>query len=161
MNTKQIWQALSQNEITYEYFNGVFPKDSLSYIKDKPKLIICNTDPSYKSGEHWIAFFFDESDGVDFFDSLGRKMDYYGNDFVNFASQFASKYNWSTVRTQPKGSNLCGQYCLFFAYKRCKGEKLESIITSMESSEDVIKFVNDKFKICQSDSCLFQCCTDL
>ena len=68
MNTKQIWQALTCNTKTEPYFDGVFPINELKNIKDKPELIICNTDPSNKPGQHWVLFFF-HNDTVDFFDS--------------------------------------------------------------------------------------------
>ena len=76
MNTKQIWQALTCNTKTEPYFDGVFSIDMLQKIKNKPKLIICNTDPSTKPGKHWVLFFF-HNDTVDFFDSLGNDMNYY------------------------------------------------------------------------------------
>lgn len=157
MNTKQLWQALTENTITEPYFDGIFPIDALSDIKSKPRLIICNTDPSDQPGEHWVLFFF-EGDNVDFFDSLGKKMNVYGDDFSNFAGRFCSHYNWTPIQTQPKGSSLCGHYCLYYAYKRCKGEKMDSIIPSMKSVQNVLKVVSDQFNICKSDSCKFQCC---
>ena len=139
MNTKQIWQALTSNSQTEPYFDGVFPIDQLKEIKTKPELIICNTDPSNKPGRHWVLFFF-YNDTVDFFDSLGNSMEYYDDDdkFVNFAKKFCSKFQMSLVRTQPKNTSLCGQYCLYFAYKRCNGENMDDIIKSMVSPDHVL-----------------------
>ena len=136
MNTKQIWQALTCNTKTEPYFDGVFPINELKNIKDKPELIICNTDPSNKPGQHWVLFFF-HNDTVDFFDSLGKNMEYYGEEFINFAKRFSSKFQISLMRTQPKNTSLCGQYCLYFAYKRCTGEKMDNIIKSMVSPDHV------------------------
>ena len=48
MNTKQLWNALINNKVTEPFFDGIFPRDMLEIIENKPKLIICNTDPSYK-----------------------------------------------------------------------------------------------------------------
>ena len=158
MNTKQLWYALTENPITESYFDGVFPIDALAHIKNKPDMIICNTDPSYKPGEHWVLFFFNDDKSVDFFDSLGKTIKFYGLEFESFASKFANEYRRSTQRIQPFGSKLCGQYCLYYAYKRCKGESMESIIGSIKSSDDVINFVNKNFKVCKSNSCHFQCC---
>ena len=77
MNTKQLWNALSLNPVTNKYFDGIYSSDTLNEIREKPSLIICNTDPSDKPGEHWVLFFFSEN-SVDFFDSLGRDiMDLY------------------------------------------------------------------------------------
>ena len=71
----------------------------LHKIKNKPKLIICNTDPSTKPGKHWVLFFF-HNDTVDFFDSLGNDMEYYGDEFIIFAKTFSSKYQISLIQTQ-------------------------------------------------------------
>ena len=106
MNTKQIWQALTCNTKTEPYFDGVFPINELKNIIDKPELIICNTDPSNKPGQHLVLFFF-HNDIVDFFDSLGKNMEYYGEEFVNFAKRFSSKFQISLMRTQPKNISLC------------------------------------------------------
>ena len=57
MNTKQLWCALTMNHYTNPYFDGIYSIDALKNIKDKPELIICNTDPSDKPGEHWVLFF--------------------------------------------------------------------------------------------------------
>ena len=82
MNTKQLWNALCLYPITNKYFDGIFSSDTLKEISEKPVLIICNTDPSNKPGEHWVIFFFREN-SVDFFDSLGRDIKYYGSIFTD------------------------------------------------------------------------------
>ena len=56
LNTKDIWQALTSNNVTEPFFDGVFPLDGLKSIKHKPEPI-CNTDPSDKPGRHWLLFF--------------------------------------------------------------------------------------------------------
>ena len=83
MNTKQLWIALTLNPKTNFYFDGIFSIDTLKDIKEKPSLIICNTDPSDEPGKHWVLFFFSE-DSVDFYDSLGRDITYYGSEFIDF-----------------------------------------------------------------------------
>lgn len=162
MNTKQIWQALTCNTKTEPYFDGVFPIDVLHEIKNKPELIICNTDPSNKPGKHWVLFFFHNDNSVDFFDSLGKDMDHYGHQFVDFAKRFSSKFQTSLVRTQPRNTSFCGQYCLYFAHKRCSGHSMSHIIQSMKSPEHVLNFVRNNFKYCDDSKCeQFQNCTKL
>ena len=106
-----------------------------------------------------VIFF--HNDTVDFFDSLGKNMEYYGEEFVNFAKRFSSKFQISLMRTQPKNTSLCGQYCLYFAYKRCTGEEMDNIIKSMVSPDHVLCFVNSNFKFCKnSGNCThFQTCS--
>ena len=59
--SQNIKKMSSLNPITNKYFDGVYSSDTLKEIKEKPNLIICNTDPSNKPGEHWVLFFFSEN----------------------------------------------------------------------------------------------------
>ena len=146
MNTKQLWRSLTYNIFTNPYFDGVYSIDTLKNIKQKPKLIICNTDPSNKPGKHWVLFFFDSKNSVDFYDSLGRDVSYYGPEFVNFIKKFALYLTSSCIRTQSINSSLCGEYCLFYAYKKCKNNyDMEVIIKQMNLESYVLSFVKDKF----------------
>jgi hypothetical protein len=52
MNTKEIDQFIRGDKAGRGIFQGVFSVDTLP---DKPRLLICNTDPSIKPGSHWIA----------------------------------------------------------------------------------------------------------
>ena len=87
MNTKQLWNALTLNPVTNNNFDG---------IKEKPTLIVCNTDPSDKAGEHWVLFFFHDNT-VDFYDSLTHDIAYYGSEFIYFVKRFANNFK-HTVR---------------------------------------------------------------
>ena len=158
MNTKQIWQALSRNKFTNEYFDGVFPHDLLSHIKVKPKLIICNTHSSKEPGEHWLLFFFDNKT-VEFYDSLGKDISDYNLSFYNFLHTYVEDYEKSLIRTQPVNSSLCGEYCLFYAYYRCKGIRMKDIINKMLKNDNVSEFVSKHFNFCSQSVCpaLQQC----
>lgn len=161
MNTKQLYKALIQNEITEPFFDGIYPRDLLVDITSKPNLIICNTDTSDKKGEHWLLFFFNKDKSVDFFDSLGKNIYSYGKEIVNFAKTYAVSFNESTDRMQPFNSSLCGHYCLFYAYYKCKGYNMKNILKKMSSADKVKKFVYKKYNICNSSSCkLLQTCVD-
>ena len=52
---------------------GIFPRDMLTIIENEPKLIICNTDPLFKKGEHWVLFYYDKN-VAEFYDPLGKKI---------------------------------------------------------------------------------------
>ena len=91
MNTKQLWTALTLNPKTNFYFDGIISIDTLKEIKEKPDLIICNTDPSDQPGEHWVLFFLNEN-SVDFYDSLGCDITYYGSEFINFIKNYTSNF---------------------------------------------------------------------
>ena len=160
MNTKQIWNALMKNENTKDNFDGVFSSDMLENIVIKPKLIICNTDPSYKKGKHWVLFYF-ENEIVEFYDSSGNSISMYKN-FAKFGKKYALKYKESTYRTQPSNTSICGEMCLYYAYYRCRGYNMEYILNKMYDIKKVLSFVNCKFNICKnSNSELLQCCTQI
>jgi len=156
MNTKQIWQALAGNPVTSEFFEGVYASDTLKEIQKRPRLVVSNTDPSGRSGTHWVAFFF-EGDNVDFFDSLGQLMSEYSPHFVNFSKQFASSFNYAKIRTQPINSDLCGYYCIYFAYHRCLGKSFESVIRALqkETGASVKDFVGRNFCFCVDSDCKY------
>ena len=161
MNTKQLYKALTCNVYTEPCFGGIFSRDTLKDITIKPKLIIVNTDPSYKPGKHWVLFYFN-GDNVEFFDSLGKDLKSYGYEFVRFANRFAHTVNYAKVRTQPKNSILCGHYCLFYAYFRCKGKTMNSIIQKMIKIKSIKDSVKKIFTICKGSKCsLLQYCIPL
>ena len=64
-------------------------------------MIICNTDPSDKPCKHWVLFFFNDDESVDFYDSLGKDIKYYGSEFYDFVNKFAKSWYSCVERTQP------------------------------------------------------------
>jgi hypothetical protein len=71
MNTIDIERFIKRDRHCAAFFQGVFSVDTLPI---NPRLLVCNTDPSYKSGQHWIAIFIDERGIGEFFDSFGRHL---------------------------------------------------------------------------------------
>ena len=158
MNTNQINHILSTNPVTKKFFNGVFPKDYLKLIEEKPKLIICNTDESYRSGKHWVLFFFD-SEKVDFFDSLGENPSKYGSEFIKFMEKYSEVCNFSPIRLQPLNTDLCGHYCIYFAHKCCQGYDMKYILNNMPDRMFIRKFTESYLKNFENDySDKLQCC---
>ena len=141
MNTLQLNHVLTSNPVTKKYFNGVYPKDTLELIENKPSLIICNTDTSEGEGKHWILIHFNNNE-VEFFDSLGKNPLDYGVEFFNFMKKYASECNFTSIRVQPRNSDLCGQYCVFFAHKRCQGYNMKYILNNLPSPH-VIKLFSE------------------
>ena len=67
MNTYELERAIGDY---VKRFDGVFASDRLP---TKPRLFVCNTDPSDMPGEHWIAIYVDDNGHYgEYFDSLGR-----------------------------------------------------------------------------------------
>jgi len=56
MNTDQLDRAI---RLYAKRFDGVFSGDRLP---TKPRLLVCNTDPSDESGKHWIAIYVNDDE---------------------------------------------------------------------------------------------------
>ena len=148
MNTRQLYRALWGNKVTKPFFDGVYARDTLEDIQNKPQLIICNTHSSWKVGEHWLLFFFRPGKKpAEFFDSMGEPLESYGVEFVNFISRFSVHFKNTTKRYQPINSSLCGVYCLFYAYWCCRGLSMCKILKKMKDRHFVIRFVCKKFHL--------------
>jgi hypothetical protein len=57
MDTKDIERFINRDKVWRATFQGVFSSDTLPI---NPRLLICNTGPSSKPGQHWVAIHVDE-----------------------------------------------------------------------------------------------------
>jgi len=149
MNSKEILDALQSHHVTQEIFVGVYAADQIAETFGKiPSACIVNTDPSSKPGQHWVAIFQDQTDTVEFFDSYGKQPDFFL--FTNFPR--CSRIIKQNSVLQSNITSVCGQYCMFFLFKRCTGVLFPSIIKSfsfnkMENDFHVQSFINHIFHL--------------
>lgn len=67
---------------------------------------------------------------VDFFDSLGYEVSYYGENF----KKFTDKFNGVTqcfAKFQSNTSISCGKFCLWFLYYRSIGQSYKKIVNKL------------------------------
>lgn len=121
--------------------------------------IVFNTDPHYKSGEHWISMFINlkpkkEKPYLFFFDSAGDKMpselDKLKKNIIEMANQKKIELNF--IENHPlqhqKTNTECGMYCLYFILKLLYGKHTnyflnkEKIITDYKVQEYRNKYFN-------------------
>ena len=94
--------------------------------------IIFNTDPHYKSGEHWIALYADFNKGIYYFDSYGIKPPSEVNKLMNRLKEQSNKLNkniktdYNKIQHQFKNSE-CGVYSMHFIIKLLEGGDFENI----------------------------------
>ena len=162
LNTLQLTLALRKHAQTDSQFVVVFARDELPLIIDKiPDIIIANTDPSTKSGSHWILFYFHNNGNVEYFDSLGKTLSHY-HYLIIIKTDKNNSNNYSRVvkkRIQPVNTTSCGQYCLYYASSRCV-EKInkEQIINNMPSADWIKCCISFLFELPEIiTEC--QCCT--
>jgi len=161
MNSKQLFYALHHNKVTEPFFDGIYARNTLVQIQAPPQLVVCNTDRLGSPGIHWILFHF-KGDHLIFYDSLGHPFSHYGDEIILFVQRWATSFECVTKRTQPSKTNLCGMYCLYFAYYSCQNWKTDRIVKSMTSSHKVLNVVSRIFTICTFFACPFlQCCVTL
>ena len=119
MNNLQIDACLKK----CKSFHGTFPIDKMPPLDDKPYSCVLNLSPSGHSGTHWVALFSRDDETVEYFDSYGRQMP--GDIRACIGERYAVRNN---VILQQLGSNVCGQYCIYFVWNRDKGRPMKRII---------------------------------
>lgn len=89
-----------------------------------PKCAIANTDPIRRPGQHWVAVYWDAPEQGEFFDSYAMTPStYYQGGWQCFDPMEKNPYpiqQWS--------SDVCGDYCLYYLYHRCRGKSLREIV---------------------------------
>ena len=100
MNTKEIDVLLKA--YCKHGFQGVFSSDTLP---SHPKLLVCNTDPISKPGEHWIAIFVSEDGRGEYFDSFGRAPNEH---FANYLNEHCRNWIFNKRQLQSIISSYCG-----------------------------------------------------
>lgn len=111
MKGYSIRELLEEDPYIQQHFDGIVTKDTLRSIRRDQHFLILNSD------EHW-ALIFRSNAVLECFDSLGwqeHNLDIFSN---NELSKDIVQIRLSTKRYQPIGSESCGAYCLYLAYKR-------------------------------------------
>jgi hypothetical protein len=120
MDTLQIYSFLHNLCKNRDVSFDVIPCDGLETLKitKYPVLLVCNDQGHKEPGRHWTAFFITKK-CIEFFCSYGMGINYYNSYFKNFVKNKIVLEN--KVQLQSEGTNVCGQYAIFFLYKRLKG----------------------------------------
>ena len=142
MNTFQLKELFDQDKFTKQQFQGVFPSNLLpETVAVYPSAFVANVDPSNKPGSHWVAFYFTKDQKGEFFDSYGQVPSIYSADFTKFLHNNTKMWTHNKKELQAMNSNVCGQYCLYFILKRCRGNSMYSIVYPFSKN----KRINDAF----------------
>lgn len=125
-------------------FRGIFAADTLPTRNTKrPSGYICNLDPSYKSGSHWVCFYFPSKGLPEYFDSFG---------FPPLQSQFdqflGRKFKFNKRFIQYPLSAVCGQYCIYYLWKRSKCISMETLLADFDWNQLLFNdmFVNKEIE---------------
>ena len=124
MNGEQIERLLRN----IKEFDGVFAIDNLP---DNPRMLVCNLDPSHRSGSHWICICVNGTVG-EHFDSLGRAPNLL-LERERYMIAKCSKWTYNRRQLQSVLSAFCGHYCVYFCLLRNRGITMNNIVASFSS----------------------------
>lgn len=140
-------------------FLGVFSSDTHPKLIDYPCCYVANTDPQHKPGTHWLAFYYSSPDSLDFFDSYGVPPRIYSVSAPTYLE--TNSHSFQGLHT-----DVCGHYCIYFLFHRCRHLSLHSIVNTLircgRCTDHCIKeFVNQLIdsnyhkipKLCTSQKC--------
>lgn len=130
MNTIQLRRILTEDKFTRKYFLDIFPSDHLpNEIHKYPACFIANADLSSDPGSHWLAFYLPSPHHVEFFDSYGNAPTYFKGGISDFVSRY-SHVDYNPAILQSNVTAVCGQYCVYYLYSKCRGHSLKKILSS-------------------------------
>ena len=154
MNTYQLYTVL-ECDFENRVF-GVFASDQIPTYVPNGYGIIVNTDPISKMGQHWTAFYVDQTT-LECFDSYGNSPEVYSSSIETFMTRYLNR-KMNKKRLQGSKTAVCGQYCLFFLWCRIRKKlSMEQIIdrfTGDFALNDlfVYNFIKDKYSHCLSSN---------
>jgi len=123
-------------------FLGVFAIDRLpqKLPTRRPLLLVCNTDPHDRPGEHWISLYIDNRG--EYFDSFGeepRKI------FELYLNKHCNTWTKSARALQSVLSSFCGHYCVFYCLFKCLNYDIVSISNVFSSDTALNDYIVHKF----------------
>lgn len=157
MNSTEINFILKTLSQTKHIFMGVYACDTLpKKVIKRPALIICNTHPIHKSGEHWISIYISKNKTAEYFDSFGLPPN--NKYIINFLERNCKKYVYNKQMIQSLFSNYCGQFCIMYAFFKGNFKSLKSFLKIFDSKKPyknnkiVLNFFHKR--ICYDKSCM-------
>ena len=146
MNTSKLFRLLKTR--CREMLLGIFPADMLPrrLPTRRPLLLVCNTDPSHRAGEHWIVIFLDASGKAEYFDSFGMEP---RGVFENFLSRHCERYIRNEEQLQSSISSFCGHYCVFYCLFKRLNYSMKDIVNCFSNDTALNDFVVHKF-VCEN-----------
>lgn len=152
MNTIQLKRVLMRDKYTQKYFINVFASDQLpKKITHYPACLIVNLDSSTQPGSHWIAFYMTNVKEIEMFDSYGNSPELFNKSIKNFVSKF-NHVTYNPVTLQSNISAVCGQYCIYYLYCKCRGRTLRQFLSyftlnNVSNDKRVYNFVSKRFHV--------------
>lgn len=142
MNTNDIRRLLHIR--CSDSFIGVFARDKLPITLPhrRPLMLVCNTDPHDKPGEHWIAIYIGIDTRGEYFDSLGAEPHI---TFKRYLDRYCKSWITSGKQLQSVLTHFCGHYCVFYCLYKTLGYNMESIVNCFTNDTTLNDWMVHKF----------------
>src|SRR5271163_3631449 len=110
MNSNVIDRVLRRNCAIYR---GIYSPDNLPDISStvRPFVLVANTDPKSRPGQHWICMYFSNNESGEYFDSLGVQPKYA---FERYMNKNCNSWTYNAKQLQSIISRFCGHYCIWY-----------------------------------------------
>ena len=132
MNTIELTSVMRKRVNKDVDFRGILACNQLPKYKltKYPSMMIVNTHPSDKPGEHWLAIYITKQQQGYFFDSFGNPPDYdmFPLEIGHFINNNCYNVSYSRKQVQNISSTTCGQHCVFFLCHIQKGMSYDRVI---------------------------------
>ena len=144
MNGNLIEYILQKDSKCKPMFLGVFSSDCLptNFDKSRPAIMVCNTDPHYKPGEHWVVLYVEDFSYGEYFDSFGRPPDV---PFRRFLHRHCARWIFTDRHLQSVISRFCGHYCIFYCLNRARDRNLNAIVSMLTSDTGLNDYLIHQF----------------
>ena len=123
-------------------YRGVFACDELPDVDTCPAVIVVNTDPSTRPGQHWICIYFDEDGHGEFFDSFGRQPK---RVFERYMDEHCIAWTFNKKQLQSLVSRFCGHYCIWFCVMKFRKVSLNALVNGMSNDTGLNDFLVHRF----------------
>ena len=121
---------------------GVFACDDLPDIELRPSVIVVNTDPARRPGQHWISIYFDGDGHGEFFDSFGQPPK---RVFERYMNKHSSSWTFNKKQMQSLVSRFCGHYSIWYCVMKFRKVALNVLADSMSNDTGLNDFLVHRF----------------
>ncbi|GFY47154.1 uncharacterized protein F54H12.2 [Trichonephila inaurata madagascariensis] len=122
------------------YFQGAYSRDTLPPLQENMCAIV-NSDDSSQPGTHWLALFVNDKRELEFYDSFGQPPVFY-----NISTTTYLDVLWCVF--QSPTSNVCGQYSIYFLFKRSQGYSMHYILNQLYINDfQMYQFVKKRYGV--------------
>lgn len=135
MNSGQIERALGTDRDTKHNFRGVFARDELPPELEEGFYVV-NFDKKGEPGSHWVCIEKEQDGSLTYFDSYGQKPPFF-SDFKRLWGK-KERVKRNTKQLQHNYSTTCGQWCMYFIWRRCNKWGLRNIISPFRKATPLV-----------------------